>query len=144
VRGDRKRLDAFISDAVRWTFWPSVGLALVLLLLGKPILMLFGPGFEDGYELMCVMMVGLIVRASVGPSERLLTMTGEQPFCAVAYAAAFVANLALCLILIPQFGLHGAAFASAAAIVLESVLLFAVAKWRLGLHVFIWRGSRER
>jgi peptidoglycan biosynthesis protein MviN/MurJ (putative lipid II flippase) len=42
-------------------------------------------------------------------------------------------------VLIPLFGVAGAAVAISAAMILESVLLFAVTKRRLGLHVFIWR-----
>jgi hypothetical protein len=40
--------------------------------------------------------------------------------------------------LIPRFGPAGAATASAAALVFESVSLFVVAKRRLGLHCFIF------
>jgi O-antigen/teichoic acid export membrane protein len=42
-------------------------------------------------------------------------------------------------VLIPHYGLDGAAFATASAVVTESVLLYVVTKRRLGLHVFVWR-----
>jgi hypothetical protein len=42
-------------------------------------------------------------------------------------------------VLIPPFGIHGAALATAAAVLFESVLLFFVTKRQLGLHVFIWK-----
>ena len=48
-------------------------------------------------------------------------------------------NLVLCFVLIPRFGLIGAACATATAIVVESTLLFAAVKVRLGLHVFVLR-----
>ncbi len=142
VVGDRAKLEAFIADTVRWTFWPSAALGLLMLALGKPVLMLFGPGFEAGYPLICVMMIGLLARASVGPSERLLNMVDEQSACAFVYATAFATNLVLCLVLIRPFGLEGAAFATASAVMLESVLLYIVTKRRLGLHVFVWRRRR--
>jgi O-antigen/teichoic acid export membrane protein len=69
-------------------------------------------------------------------------MVGEQRACAVVYAAAFATNIALCLVLIPLFGVAGAAIAISGAMVLEAALLYGVAKERLGLHVFIWRPSR--
>jgi O-antigen/teichoic acid export membrane protein len=43
------------------------------------------------------------------------------------------------VVLIPRFGGYGAAVATAAAVLVESSLLFWVTKRRLGLHVFIWR-----
>jgi O-antigen/teichoic acid export membrane protein len=78
-----------------------------------------------------------MARASVGPSERLLNMVGQQRACALIYACAFATNLILCLVLIPRFGLLGAACSTATAVVCESVLLFVVTKRRLGLHIFI-------
>ena len=43
----------------------------------------------------------------------------------------------------PWLGLTGAATATAAALVLESILLFIIAKRRLGLHVFYWGGPKR-
>jgi len=47
-------------------------------------------------------------------------------------------------VLIPLFGTHGAAIATAAAVLVESALLFIVTKRRLGLHVFIWKRPKKR
>ena len=102
--------------------------------------MLFGPGFADGYHLIVIMSVGLVARSAVGPAERLLNMIGQQKICAAIYGCAFAVNLVLCLVLIPHFGLTGAAIATPTAVLVESALLFAVTKRRLGLHVFIWGG----
>lgn len=133
--GDRDRLARFLADAIRWTFWPSLGLAVILLAFGRPILGLFGPGFASGYPLMCIMMVGLIARAAMGPSERLLNMVGQQKTCAAIYGGAFAVNLILCIALIPRFGLFGAAAATATAVLTESALLFFVVRHRLGLDL---------
>jgi O-antigen/teichoic acid export membrane protein len=139
IAGDRAGLSAFFAEAIRWTFWPSLAATLIILGLGKPFLWLFGPQFVDGYHLMFVLAVGPLARATVGPAERLLNMVGEQRACAVVYFSAFLCNIALCVVLIPIFGVAGAAIAISGAMVLEAVLLFAVTKQRLGLHVFIWR-----
>jgi O-antigen/teichoic acid export membrane protein len=44
-------------------------------------------------------------------------------------------------VLIPLFGLVGAAVATATALIVESIMLFVVTKRRLGFHVFIWGRS---
>ncbi len=139
VAGEREKLETFLANSIQWTFWPSLVGTLALLAVGKPVLALFGEGFEQGYPLMFVLAVGLLARASVGPVERLLNMVGEQRICAMVYASAFVFNLVLCLLLVKRFGPLGAAIATASALVLESILLFVVTKRRLGLHVFVWR-----
>ena len=139
VTGAREKLETFLANSIQWTFWPSLLGTLALLAIGKPVLALFGEGFEQGYPLMFVLALGLLARASIGPVERLLNMVGEQRLCAMVYAAAFAFNLVLCLLLVKPLGPLGAAIATASALVLESILLFVVTKRRLGLHVFVWR-----
>jgi len=142
VSGDRARLEKFMAQAIRWTFWPSLAATIVILALGQPFLMLFGPSYADGYALMFILAVGPLARAAVGPVQRLLNMVDQQRACALVYAGAFAFNLVACLVLIPRYGMQGAAVATSAAFVLESLLLFWVTKRRLGLHVFIWGGRR--
>jgi O-antigen/teichoic acid export membrane protein len=139
VAGDREALAALVANVVRWTFWPSLAATALVLALGRPLLGLFGPQFVEAYPYMFVLALGLLARAAVGPAERLLNMLGEQRRCALIYATAFAANLAGCLALAPRFGAMGVAAATAGAIVIESSLLFLVARRRLGLHLFVWR-----
>jgi O-antigen/teichoic acid export membrane protein len=133
--GDRTRLSAYVAHAIKWTFWPSLAATILLLALGKPLLWLFGPQFVVGYDIMFVAAIGLVVRSAIGPVERLLNMLGHQHICALAYALAFVMNVTLCIALVPRFGGHGAATATSISLVFETVLLFWIVRWRLGLHV---------
>ncbi len=137
--GDKARLSAYVAHAINWTFWPSLAATAVLLALGKPLLWLFGPQFTTGYDIMFVAAVGLVVRAAIGPVERLLNMLGHQHICALAYALAFVMNVALCIALVPRFGGHGAAAATSLSLTFETVLLFWIVRSRLGLHVLAVR-----
>ncbi|MGM4989404.1 flippase [Tardiphaga sp. 841_E9_N1_2] len=136
--GDKDRLSAYVTHAIKWTFWPSLAATLILLALGKPLLWLFGPQFTSGYDIMFIAAIGLVVRAAIGPVERLLNMLGHQHICAVAYASAFVMNLVLCLVLVPKFGGHGAAAATSIALTFETILLFWIVRQRLGLHVLVF------
>jgi O-antigen/teichoic acid export membrane protein len=111
--------------------------------LGGHCSLLFGENFEQGYGVMFILAVGMLARAAVGPAERLLNMLGERRQCATIYAAAFVINLALCVLLIPRIGIEGAAAATSTALIVESIMLFYVAKRRLGFHVFIVGSSQS-
>jgi O-antigen/teichoic acid export membrane protein len=143
VSGNRDGLGAFLKQSVRLTFWPSLVVIVALLALGHPLLRLFGREFTAGYYLMFIIAVGLLARASVGPAERLLNMLGERRACALIYGSSFAISLILCVLLIPRFGLAGAAVASSIALVFESASLFLVAKYRLGLHCFIFGGPKS-
>ena len=140
--GDTERLSAYVAYAIKWTFWPSLAATLVLLALGKPLLWLFGPQFIGGYPIMFVAAIGLVVRAAIGPVERLLNMLGHQNACALAYALAFVMNLILCVFLVPRFGGYGAAGATSLALIFETIVLFWIVRRRLGLHVLAF-GKRR-
>jgi len=143
LAGDRKRLVEFLAHVIRLTFWPSLIMILAILALGEPLLRMFGSNFTSGYYLMFIIAVGLLARAAIGPAERLLNMLGERRACAQIYAGSFAINLVLCLVLIPRFGITGAAIASATALVFESIFLFVVAKARLGFHCLIFGRSRD-
>ncbi len=135
--GDRQRYEDFIRETIHWTFWPSLVLAIVMGLTAKYFLMLFGPSFVSGQYLIWILACGVVVRASVGAAESVLTMSGEQRACAMVYAASLAVNISLNIMLIPRFGLEGAALATSLALVFEAGALYAAAKRRLGLHIFI-------
>ena len=140
--GENERLAAYVTHAIKWTFWPSLAATVILLAIGKPLLWLFGPQFVGGYDIMFIAAIGLVVRSAIGPVERLLNMLGHQHICALAYALAFAINLVSCVALVPKFGGHGAAAATTISLTFETILLFWIVRNRLGLHVLAF-GKRD-
>lgn len=142
--GDAEGLRAAVRDAVNWTFWPSLAAAIAILALGQPLLSLFGPQFVSGYPVMAVLVFGFLARSAMGPAEFLLNMQGEQRLCAVVMLASAAANILLNLILVPRYGIAGAATATAIALTMAALLNAAVARWRLGVDVAIWHNLPGR
>jgi O-antigen/teichoic acid export membrane protein len=145
AKGDRAELEAFVADAVRWTFWPSLAAALGILALGRPLLWLFSPTYVDAYPVMVILVLGFLVRASMGPAEFLLSMLGEQRASAMIQVATAAVSTLLCLLLVPRLGLIGAAIATASALSFAAVANGIVAHRRLGLSISIFalRGKRR-
>jgi O-antigen/teichoic acid export membrane protein len=131
--GEHAALARFARETVTWTFWPAILMGLVVLALGKPILMLFGPGFDTGYPLLFLLVGAVILRAAVGPAESLLTMSGHQNACVVIYGVTLAVNIALNVMLIPMLGLWGVAAATAIAMALETLLLAVTVRRKLGI-----------
>ena len=138
---NRAELAAFARETVSWTFWPSLAMAAIVLLIGKPLLGLYGPGFDAGYALLFPLAAGVIARAAVGPAESLLTMSGHQNACAWVYGVTLALNIALSMALIPLFGLWGAAFATAGSMVFEAAALSFTAWRKLGIGMAIFLPS---
>lgn len=135
---DHAGLAAYVRQATRWTFWPSAAAGAALLLVAPLLLSLFGEGFAAGYPVLAILLIGILARASVGPADALLTMSGQQNICAVIYGATFAVNVCLNLLLIPQLGLKGAALATSLAILFEAGCLGLAAWRRLKLRTFIF------
>jgi O-antigen/teichoic acid export membrane protein len=144
THGDPERLAAFARETVSWTFWPSLLMALVVVVVGEPMLALFGPEFTAGYPLLFLLVCGVVARAAVGPAESLLTMSGNQNICAIVYALTLALNVALSVVLIPMLGLWGAAIATTLSMIFEaSALSFTV--WRkLGIVMAIFLPAPAR
>jgi len=135
--GDIGEFQSFVQKTVTWTFWPSLFIGFIMCVLGKYFLMLFGPEYVEGQVLVWILVAGIVIRSSVGPAEALLVMAGRQNICAGAYAITLGVNVILNLILIPKYGLVGAAIATTIAFVIESITLHISAKRTLGIHAFI-------
>ncbi len=136
--GDREQYEEFVHATVKWTFWPSFAVALVLLAVGKPLLFLFGAEFTSGYPVLAILTAGIVARAAVGPAESILTMSNQQNICAVIYAGSLATNIGLNLLLIPIYGLWGAGLATLLALVFEALCLSIAIKARLGFNVVIF------
>ena len=135
--GNPEKLAAFARETVAWTFWPSLAMGAAVLVIGKPMLALFGPGFDAGYPLLFVLVAGVVARASVGPAESLLTMSGNQNICAVVYGATLALNVILNVFLIPLYGLWGAAISTAVAMACEAAMLSFTVWRRLGIVMIV-------
>jgi O-antigen/teichoic acid export membrane protein len=85
---------------------------------------------------MAILFAGILAKASVGPAEVLLTMAGHQKLCVGVYAATLIAAVILYSVMIPLFGLTGAAVAAATAIMIESLLLHLTVRRTLGITLF--------
>lgn len=135
---DKLPLRQLARRSVTWTFWPSLGMGMLLLAAGPWLLAMFGAEFKEGYPLLFILVTGVVLRASVGPAESLLNMSGHHKVCAKLFACALGINVLLNAILIPVYGLYGAALATAIATIFETIALYVVVRRRLGVSMFVF------
>lgn len=127
---DQAGLSSVIQRSACLTFYPSLIMILVIMVLNKEILSLFGTGFDDAEVVIMPLAIGLIFRALVGPGERILMMTGQQYICAIIYLGTVILDIALNLFLIPKYGIQGAAIATALSFSFMAFSLLIAIKWR--------------
>ncbi len=121
ARGDADGLARSVNQAIGLSFWPALMLALGLVVVGPWLLMAFGASFSDAYPALLILAVAAIVRAFIAPAQTMLVITGHQGTAMMILGGAVVGNVALNLLLIPVFGITGAATATTTAVVAEVV-----------------------
>jgi O-antigen/teichoic acid export membrane protein len=119
----------------------GIPVAVALILWGRSILLLFGPAFESAYPALLILIVGQLVNVGAGPVATLLAMTGHERDAAFGLAAATALNAGLCLILIPGWGVNGAAVAAAAAETLWNLILWRFVRRRLAIGSSVVAGT---
>jgi len=127
-----------------WNALPATAIAVILIAGGPLILPLFGEGFEVGWPALILLAAGNLLLSLNGPAAILLNMTGHQDITAKVYSVAAVANIALNALLIPRFGLTGAALATVFSTAAMSSMLVLFSHRTLGIHTayyFNWRRS---
>ncbi len=124
-----EEMQRLVMHATQLTFAGSLTSILLLFYFGKPLLALFGDEFIIGFEPLMILAGSQLVIAMAGPLSALLSMTGLQRHCLHIFAWALLATILLNVLLIPLFGINGAAL---------SVLLVTLF-WSIWAHALVAR-----
>lgn len=143
-QGRHEELQALLSSVIHWIFWPALMTALVMVIFGGQILTLFGPGFAAGYTALIILACGQLVKAGAGPVSDLLSLTGHHDLNARVMGYCVAINVILNALLIPQFGIVGAATATAVTMIVWNIWLWRLAKRLLNIDPTIFAGFGKR
>ena len=86
---------------------------------------------------MFVLGLGFLIRASVGQAQDLLIVLGHQKVNVVVSAGGVLFNIVLSFLLVPYFGILGAAIATTLTYLIRSFIFTIVLKKLTGLWVLI-------
>ncbi|MDP6650648.1 MAG: polysaccharide biosynthesis C-terminal domain-containing protein, partial [Gammaproteobacteria bacterium] len=104
----------------------AMPVGILILVAAEGIMGIFGDDFRSGAGVLVIVALGQVINAVTGPARALLLMSGFDREYRFASLMAGCLNLVSCLLLIPKFGVIGAAWSSAiglAAVNLLSALL---------------------
>ncbi len=125
-----------IQSLAKWSTRGMVLLATpvvaVMMFLPEVIMGLFGAEFSQAGNLLAIMAVGQFINVATGSVGYLLTMSGhEKDFRQVTFFSGPL-TVILSLILINQYGVLGAAIATAVGLSLQNILALFMVRKRLG------------
>ena len=107
--GEMRKAQAITALCAWAGFVFSLAVFAGFLLFGDVILGLFGEGQEQGKTILILLSVGLLFDAATGPSRIVLMMTGHERQYVRIFGSIVVAGMLAQLIVIPIYGLLGAA-----------------------------------
>ncbi|MEO5808119.1 oligosaccharide flippase family protein [Devosia sp.] len=100
---------------------------------GTLILSFFGPAYADGATVLELLALGLLFDAATGPSKIVMMMTGHERAYVAIYGAIMGIGLLAQFIIIPTYGIVGAAAANMASRILAQIAIAAWCRLRIGL-----------
>ncbi len=137
LRGEAIELQEQVFKSVRWSYWLGFFILGIFILVPERILGLFGPEFVGpmlGLALI-VYAIGQFFHMSLGLSEGLLAITGHANAALVNTLVLIVVNVLLLVVLVPPYGVMGAAVATSVSYLVVTLWRLVQTKERLGLDL---------
>jgi len=133
-RGEQDRLQELFRVATKWGALAVLpGAALCLVFPGESIATIFGEEFVPAAVPLLILVLGQLVNVATGAVGYLLMMSGRPYLWLGLSAAALAADCALNVLLIPLYGLGGAAAATAVSVAMLFVGGLIAVRKRLGI-----------
>jgi O-antigen/teichoic acid export membrane protein len=93
-----------------------------MIVLREPVLALFGQGYEAGAAPLVLLAIAQLVLNAAGPLMAVINLSGHPRVTLFDNALVFASNFALCLILVPRYGMTGAAASTLTALCLVTLI----------------------
>ncbi|MFM7016098.1 MAG: flippase [Bacteroidota bacterium] len=127
------RLQQIILKSNRLLFFTSLPLTAILCLFPTHILGFLGEGFKGAWLALILLSIGNFINSITGSIGILLQMSGHQKQYNNIITLTAIGSIIANFILVPQFGLVGAAISSSAAKIIQNLLSVAYAKRELNI-----------
>ena len=114
---DIKLISDIFKNSTKFISYLGLSIFLIIFVLRIELLSIFGTSFISGSSVLLILSCGHLSNAFTGPTGQLLVMTGKQKWEMTNSICVVIINFFLNIILIPKFGLTGAALATAISII---------------------------
>lgn len=135
ANGDRVALNDFLQRQVRWVALLATPLYVLFAGLGDGLLAVFGRGFTHGRAALALIATGQFVSALSLPVYA-LPLGGNARYSILAACAAIALQLVVPRLLVPVWGLSGAAFSFALALIVAEAIALVFARRITGANGF--------
>ena len=133
---NKEGLKKIVHQSTKMIFWVTLPLVVIFFSIPDFLLGLFGEEFKIGMFAFILLSCGKMISAFSGSVGNILQMTGNQNILARILFLGAIINVLLNLILIPKYGINGAAIASTISTVFWNITMVFAVKKKLGFYSF--------
>jgi O-antigen/teichoic acid export membrane protein len=120
--GDRREVNSVYQATTAWLILLTWPLYLLAMIFGPEVLTVFGHSYRAGGTVMVILGGAMLLATACGQVDMVLIASGRSGWSLMNGLLAVGVNVGLDLILIPKYGIAGAAIGWAAAITLTNVV----------------------
>jgi O-antigen/teichoic acid export membrane protein len=131
--GKQVELHKTLRFSVALVAFIGVGGALFMAIAGPFALHLFGAEYTAGYHALLILLAAQAINALCGPTGIMMSMTGHQAQAARIFVISALISVVLNILLIPLYGIIGAAIANAIGVAIWNISILVYLKRRLKL-----------
>ncbi len=136
AKGEMKRLAVVVQNTTKLIFWTSAPPLILFIIFPKFFLGVFGQDFLIGAVALMILSIGQFINAATGPVGNLLMMTGKQDVNRNIVIGTTIFTVILNAIVIPKYGIIGAAVVNVIGIFLYNIIPFILVKRYFGFYTF--------
>jgi O-antigen/teichoic acid export membrane protein len=134
--GDRAGARVVYQATTAWLVVLTWPLYLLAVIYGPTVLSLFGHSYRAGHLVMIILGLTMLLATACGQVDMVLITTGRSSWSLANGLLAVIVNVGLDLLLIPRYGITGAAIGWSAAIVATNLTPLAQLAASVRLHPF--------
>lgn len=115
-REEDRKLESLFKMVAKWVFSLSLPPILLMIIFSQEILTIFGQDFAVGATSLIVLSIGQLMNSVSGSLGVMIDMSGRSKITLLNAMLHFLLQTGLCFLLIPRYGIIGAALAKATSI----------------------------
>jgi len=136
ARGDHEVLGRIFQTLTKWILGLTIPLITMLLIFAHPLMRIFGRDFEAGWSVLVIGTLGELIDCGVGSVGFLLLMSGNERRLLRIQMMMSAGIVSFNLLLIPRWGIVGAAIASAITNIIANLWCLKEVHHALGLFPY--------
>jgi len=131
------QLKLILKKATRMNVVISLPIIIILLFFSEYVLSTFGSNYILAKNALWILLIAQFFNSITGPSALYLNMTGRQKKLNVILVISLLINIVLNIILVPDFGMLGAAISTTTSFVISKILASALVFYLDNVKTFI-------